>query len=234
MNSTDALDVPATWTFKSDEVVAHFDGHVRSQLPWYDILSSYVAEVLVSFVPTNGRVYDIGASTGNISRMIEAACPDKRLSFISIEPSREMSGKWSGKGALWTIDAENIDYSNSGSPDVAVMFLTLMFVKPGERKNLIEKVLKSINPGGAVMIVDKGYIKNPIIQVACKAAQLAGKRAAGTPADSYVSKEMSLRGEQRPTDPSGIVEIGEQYGFVSEEIFKYGEFYGLLMVKASI
>ena len=168
-------ETPKAWTFKDDAVAQKFDEHVRSQLPWYDPLSRYVADIAVSFLPANGVLYDIGASTGNITKLLADDLASKRAHAISIEPAHEMAKHWRGTGELFVIDAERIDYSGRGRPDVAVLFLTLMFMRPAERAIFMSKLFEAINPGGAVIVVDKGYVNSPHAQVACKAAQLAGK-----------------------------------------------------------
>lgn len=229
----EAGETPEAWTFKCDAVAEKFEDHVREQLPWYDVLSRYVCDLAISFLPRGGVLYDIGASTGNITSLLEADLLSKEAVAVSIEPSHQMSHRWGGNGALWTIEAENIDFMRQ-RPDVAIMFLTIMFMKPSEREDFLDKLFEAVTPGGAVIIVDKGYLHHGPVQVACKAAQLAGKRRAGTPGDAYVTKELSLRGEQRPTDDQAILELAVEHGFVGEPIFRFGEFYGILLVKRAV
>ena len=233
MRPLTATETPAAWSFKSDAVAKKFEDHVREQLPWYDALSLFVADVAVSFLPTGGVLYDIGASTGNITRLLAADIEAKKARAISVEPSHQMAKEWHGAGDLVVIDAERINYSKD-RPDVAVMFLMLMFMRPAEREAFLRGICRAITPGGALILVDKGYLGVPYAQVACKAAQLAGKRRDGTPADAYVTKELALRGEQRPTDQRAVFEIAGDEGFVVEEIFRFGEFYGVLAVKSSL
>lgn len=226
-------ETPAAWSFKDDAVARKFDDHVREQLPWYDCLSAYVCDIAVSFLPAGGTLYDIGASTGNITKLLAADLEAKGASAISIEPSEQMSKLWAGPGSLWTMNAESIDYWRQ-RPDVTILFLTLMFMKPSEREPYMTRLFEATNPGGAVILVDKGYLHRPHVQVACKAAQLAGKKRSGTPGDSYVTKELSLRGEQRPTDDQRVLDLARTLGFDGEEIFRFGEFYGLLLVKRAL
>lgn len=233
MGRLTAGETPPAWSFKNDQVAKKFEDHVREQLPWYDPLSRFIADLAVSFLPTGGTVYDIGASTGNITKLLASDIEAKKAKAISVEPSHQMAHEWHGAGSLVVIDAERINY-NRDRPDVAVMFLMLMFMRPAERELFLRDICKAITPGGALLLVDKGYLRVPQAQVACKAAQLAGKRRDGTPADAYVTKELSLRGEQRPTDQRAVYDIAESEGFVVEEIFRFGEFYGVLAVKTCL
>lgn len=224
---------PKAWTFQDHDVAAHFDAHVREQLPWYDIVAQYVADLAVSFLPTGGVLYDIGASTGNMTRLLAQTLDLKQIRAVSIEPAHEMADRWYGNGTLRVIPAEQIDYSVD-RPDVAVLFLVLMFMKPSEREKFLEKLFEAVTPGGAVFIVDKGYLGIPSIAAAAKTAHLAMKQRAGTPPDSYIAKELSLRGEQRPTAPNKIIELAEDYGFMDQRFFQLGEFYGLALTKEAL
>jgi tRNA (cmo5U34)-methyltransferase len=226
-------ETPDAWTFKSDAVAQKFDDHVREQLPWYTPLSRYVADMAVSFLPRGGLFYDIGASTGNITKLLADDLNAKDAEAWSIEPSHQMAKLWEGHGDLSIIEAENIDFTRR-PPDVSILFLVLMFMKTAERTEFLGKLFAATQPGGAVIIVDKGYVAVPEVQVACKAAQLAGKLRSGTPGDSYVKKELSLRGEQRPTDAKQIQIQAVEQGFVVEQFFRFGEFYGLAAIKKAI
>lgn len=231
---TDPLTtIPDAWTFKSDEVAESFEDHVRSQLPWYDTLSRYIADLAVSFLPTGGTLYDIGASTGNITSLMADDLLTKSARVFSIEPSHQMAKRFAGHGQLFVIEAERVNFRRD-PPDVAIAFLTMMFIRPSDRGNFLRDLMVAINPGGALILVDKGYMNDQAVQVACKAAQLAGKRRKGTSGDAYMTKELSLRGEQRPTNYRTVIEIGETYGLHGEEIFRFGEFYGLLLIKDSL
>lgn len=226
-------EVPQTWTFEDSAVAEKFDQHVREQLPWYDPLSRFVADVAVSFLPSYGVLYDIGASTGNITKLMRQSIIEKNVRAISIEPAHAMSELWEGEGELHIIDAQSYNFEEH-RPDVAIMFLALMFMPPSERMGFMRRLLSALQPGGAILVVDKGYIGLPAAQVACKAATVAEKMRQGCAGESYVVKELSLRGEQRPTDDIAIFDLAIQHNFGIEEIFRFGEFYGLLLVKNTI
>lgn len=90
------MKIPKKWTFKSREVANNFDAHVREQLPWYDMATAAVAHMGRHYIPHGGLCYDIGASTGNISRSLADTLKERSARMISIEESREMADKWAG------------------------------------------------------------------------------------------------------------------------------------------
>ncbi|MDX5370581.1 MAG: methyltransferase type 12 [Alphaproteobacteria bacterium] len=230
--SLKANEIDDAWTFKSASVADKFDAHVREQLPWYDPLSRYVADIAVCFLPQGGTLYDIGASTGNVTRLMRNDLIAKRAATLSIEPSHDMANLFDGHGELLVIDGEHIDYARR-RPDVAILFLTLMFMRPSERRGFIDKLLRSINPGGAVIIVDKEFIDVGPAAAAFKTALLASKLRAGMDEAAYVKKELALRGEQRPTSMREIILMADAK-FEIQEFFRFGEFYGLLLIRQDV
>lgn len=213
--------IPTNWTFRDDGIAAAFDRHVREQLPWYGLATGAVAHVGRHYVPEKGVVYDLGASTGNIGRALEDTLDARQAKLIPVEASREMAAKYAGpqRGHLLVADICDVDYQPF---DLAVAFLTLMFVPVAKRRELGRKLRASCKPGGAIVVFDKceatsGYAATVIWRLA-----LAGKVATGVPAEDIVAKELSLGGVQRPLDP-------EVLGHDAVEFFRFGEFAGWLI-----
>lgn len=65
------------WTFESEHLARTFGEHVREQLPWYDLVSQAVAFIARNYVPVGGLVYDIGASTDNLERLLAPGLPSE-------------------------------------------------------------------------------------------------------------------------------------------------------------
>jgi tRNA (cmo5U34)-methyltransferase len=224
---------PTVWNFQNEKIADGFDAHVRSQLPFYDTVSRFTADILISFLPTNGVLYDIGASTGNLTRLLEEELKAKKATVISIEPSPDMCARFQGFGFLVSSEAQMVNFSHK-RPNVAIMFLTLMFLPAESRGNFLRKLAEDLQPGGIIIIVDKGYIRSPALQVACKAATLAEKKRAGMSAEAYVAKELSLRGELRPVDENNLIELLENENLKVEMFFRHGEFYGIAAIKDAL
>ena len=88
------MKIERNWTFKSQEVADHFDDHVREQLPWYDLASESVVHFVRHYLPDNGLVYDIGASTGNFYKRLYDLINDREATYVAIDNSEEMIDKW--------------------------------------------------------------------------------------------------------------------------------------------
>ena len=146
------MDIPREWTFENTKVASGFDRHVREQLPWYDLVTGAVAHIARHYIPRNGLVYDIGASTGNIGQAIEETIVERKAKLVGIEASAEMCARYKAPGELVQIDA--LDYRFQPY-DLAICYLVLMFLPVGKRQEFIDYLKSLIKPGGALLIVDK-------------------------------------------------------------------------------
>lgn len=220
----DKLEVPADWTFHSKNVADNFDLHVREQLPWYDLATGIVSHVGRHYLPENGLMYDLGASTGNITHALESEIHKRNVTAISIDNAEPMKDAWRGVGTFEVADVRTYDYKPY---DFGVCFLLLMFLPPTQQRACFERLYSSLNPGGALVIFDKtsgfdGYLGTVMHRLA-----LAGKVATGVPAEAIVKKELSLAGAQRPIDPSSLLFLDKGV----KEIFRFGEFAGWVATK---
>jgi tRNA (cmo5U34)-methyltransferase len=216
-----AFAIPQEWTFDSLTVADNFERHVREQLPWYGLATNAIAHVARHYIPQGGLIYDLGAATGNIGRALEETIDARRAELISIEASEEMAQRYTGP------QRENLAIDNVAGFayrhfDLAVAFLTIMFVPITKRPLLIEALRDKCRPGGAIIIFDKteaigGYAGTVLWRLA-----LAGKLASGVSAEDIVAKELSLGGVQRPIRP-------ELLGHNAIEFFRFGEFAGWLI-----
>jgi tRNA (cmo5U34)-methyltransferase len=213
------MEIPRNWTFETKEVANGFDRHVREQLPWYDLATDALKHVARHYIPENGLVYDIGASTGNIGRALQSVLEARNAKLIGIEPSEEMCKIYDAPGDVVCTKAE--DYIFEGF-DLAVVFLSLMFVEPRKRVPLMTKLRHACRPGGAIIVFDKleptaGYVSTILYRLT-----LAGKRAAGVDANEIIEKELSLCGVQRP-----ITE--DQLAGCFVNWFRFGDFAGYII-----
>ncbi len=132
-----SFEVPKHWTFRSRAVAKHFDQHVRESLPWYDLATNAVAHFGRHYIPRNGIVYDIGASTGNIGLALKDTLIQRQARFFAIEESREMADRYEGPPQLVVADAVGFDYKPF---DFAVCFLVLMFLPVDIRATFLRKL----------------------------------------------------------------------------------------------
>lgn len=210
------MRIPTDWTFRNAGVAKGFDRHVREQLPWYDMATGGVAHFARHFITDGGTVYDIGASTGNIARALAPTIRARGAQLVSIESVPEMAARYTGPGRLVVADAVTFDYEPF---DVAVLFLTLMFLKLPDRQPLLLKLAARMNDGGAIIIVDKVHPPAGWLGTVYRRLTLAGKVATRSDPAEIVAKELSLSGVQRPLSDLTMMHH-------TQEWFRFGEFVG--------
>jgi tRNA (cmo5U34)-methyltransferase len=222
-----AFNIPADWTFNRPDIAAGFDKHVREQLPWYDLATGAVAHIVRHFLPENGLIYDIGASTGNIGEALRDSIASRNARMVAVEKSAEMAACYRGPGECVEADALTFDFQPC---DVCVCFLVLMFIPVSERAALVEKLVKSVRPGGALIIFDKTEYRGGYLSTVMHRLTIAGKVATGCDPSQIIRKELSLSGTQRPLS----VDFIEGFDPKMIEVFRFGEFAGWIIEKTCL
>lgn len=212
--------IPADWSFKRDEIAEGFDEHVRGQLPWYDLATSALVHVARHYIPDNGLVYDIGASTGNIGRALADTLKARSASLFALDESAEMVARYRGPGLALHAEACSFAFARF---DLAVLFLVVMFMPVEKRRSLLDKLLATVRPGGAIILFDKQEGAGGYPGTILHRLTLAGKVSAGVEPRDILDKEFSLAGIQRPVVPSLLD------GLDAVEFFRFGDFAGWLI-----
>lgn len=216
------MDIPKEWSFAAPGVAAAFDGHVREQLPWYDIATGAVAQIARHFIPRGGVVIDVGASTGNIGRAIAPTLNDRAATLIALESEPAMAAKYNAPGRLVCADAAVFDFA-AEQPDLIVCFLFFMFLRPGDRARLLSRMKHALRPGGGLIVFDKAQPQDGEAGTILYRLALAAKHEAGADPAAIIAKELSLSGIQRPL-PAALLT-----GFVP--VFRFGDFAGWLYMQ---
>lgn len=214
-----SIIIPEDWTFHSENIASQFDSHVREQLPWYDMLTDAVAHIARHYIPQGGLVYDIGASTGNIGQALKQTLNSRDARLVAIDSSEEMSERYDRSiGPFFVADACDFDFEPF---DLAICFLSLMFIEPARRQELLAKLRAKVKTGGALVIVDKCEPVGGYVSVVMSRLALAEKLKSGAKPADILAKELSLSGVQRPISPSTLTG--------AQEFFRFGDFAGWII-----
>jgi len=212
------------WTFKSADIVKKFDNHVREQLPFYDMVSDSICHIVKHYLPHDGIFYDIGSATGNLGKKLETTLKDRNVKSIAIDSSSEMckNSYYNGIGDVICKNAEEVKYNDF---DVAVIFLTLMFINPNKQKKLLHTLKHKVNKGGCIILCERFLPVNSYTGIINQRLSLLGKLNNNIDPYEIIKKELSLSGIQRPLKYESVKELG----FV--DFFQLGDFRGLFFEK---
>ena len=205
-----------SWSF--EPVADDFDHYVRGQLPFYDLATLAVADLVRLHLPTAGTVVDVGASTGNIGRAIQQVLEDRYATLYAVEPSQAMRDAYVGPGFVVDATAEKFDWPDE--VDVIVSFLTLAFLSPVDRGAIVDFWLERLRPGGAFIAVERVQAEAAL---ACRHLIHAAKARAGASEDDVLAKEVSIAGVLRPLPVDLLPARGGRL------FFAYGDFRGYVV-----
>ena len=143
------------------EVAQVFDDMLSRSVPFYGEIQRMVAELAQDIVQPGSNVYDLGCSTGTTLLMLDRALPAD-VSFIGVDDSREMLTKCESKlrehqikrsVALECSDLHlGVEMKDAS---LALMVLTLQFLRPLHRERLIADVFKGLRENGGLILVEK-------------------------------------------------------------------------------
>ena len=129
---------------------------------------------------------------------------------------------FNGVGELVQIDAIDYEYEQF---DVAICFLTIMFIPIDKRLTFLKYLRSKIKHGGALIIFDKTEIATGYLSTVMHRLTIAGKVASGCVPKEIIEKELSLAGVQRPMPYNFINQVMPN----AVEVFRFGEFAGYVI-----
>lgn len=225
--------------FKFDKrVVTVFDDMVTRSVPSYLEIQRMIGELAGQYALPGTNVYDLGCSTGTTMKNMDSTVPEE-IKFIGMDDSKEMLRQCDEnlKGAGMTRKFELIDIDLNKNVDikdasVVVLCLTLQFIRPLYRLDLLKKVYDGIVPGGCLILVEKILAEESGLNRNFIKYYYDFKRR-----NSYSEMEISQKREALenvlvPYKLSEDVEMLEKAGFPHVEVFfKWYNFAGMIALK---
>jgi len=213
------------WSFEG--FANDFDSHVREQPPWYELVTESVAYIARNYLPTYGLIYDIGCSTGNMSKALFPLIDERMGTILAIDNDESMVKAYQhniirNRVGVLQARAEEFDYEEF---DVAIVFLTAMFLSVDTQAVFIDKLYDQLKVGGAIIIVDKTCEDDGYFSTVMKRLTMYWKLKNGAHSEDIINKELSLSGVQRPID-SDLLRM-----FGAKQFFQLGEFKGWVIEK---
>ncbi len=144
-----------------ENVVRVFDDMVSRSVPFYDEIQRMIGEQVVDFATPGTNIYDLGCSTGTTLMGIDPILPEN-VHFIGIDNSAEMVERCrknfieAGVKRKYEIQYGDL---NSGvkleNASVVILCLTLQFVRPLYREELVKSICSQLNDNGCLILIEK-------------------------------------------------------------------------------
>jgi tRNA (cmo5U34)-methyltransferase len=142
-------------------VVDVFDDMVVRSVPYYLEIQRMMTELAQTIVKPNTNLYDLGCSTGTTMISMSSVL-DESVGFVGIDESPEMQEScrknMQEKNVKQQLVLHDTDLNNGvkiENASLVIMCLSLQFVRPMNRTALIQDIYNQLNPGGALLLVEK-------------------------------------------------------------------------------
>lgn len=150
------------------KVVEVFDDMVIRSIPYYLEIQRMISELCLDHALPGTVVYDFGCSTGTTMIALNKILPET-VRFVGIDNSSEMlkvcAANFKKEEFIRTCDLINADLNKPVTmtqASVAIFCLTLQFVRPINRLQLISRIHEQLNPGGCLILVEKILSEDPV------------------------------------------------------------------------
>lgn len=227
----------ASWTFGGD-TAKHFEDHVSKSVPRYADGHEIVMATSDYFVKGNSVCYDLGCSTGALTRKLAARHPaSSRWIGIDVEPNmvaeaRVLLEREQPHAANVTYLVDDILNHPYEPSDFMVAYYTVQFVHPRIRQEIYNRIYQSLNWGGAFLLFEKVRGPDARFQDIISGIYTDYKLAQGYSASEVIAKTRSLKGVLEPFSTAGNLDMLGRAGFADVmTIFKHVCFEGFFCVK---
>ena len=219
-----------------------FDEHIDGSIRGYSNLLDDVVSLSRYFVEDDTNVYDLGCSTGKVTKRLIQENWDhcKRANWIGIEIAdgfdanlvkreREIL-RWEANSYVSFIK-EDVRDSNIENASFITSLFTLQFMPPKDREETIKKIYKGLNKGGAFIFSEKTICENAKFQDMLTFNYYDYKRKTFSTED-IMDKERTLRHMMKPNTWNELLSMLYDAGFSDVQPFwRNFMFVGAIAVK---
>lgn len=156
----DEIEKASDFKFSAN-VAKVFDDMVNRSVPYYGEIQRMMAELAADHAKEGSDVYDLGCSTGTTMIGMNSMV-NPNIRFIGVDDSMEMLDKCKSKlvevGFSRDYELRCADLNKGvkvSNASVVVLCLTLQFVRPIYREQLLKSIYAGLNHEGVLILVEK-------------------------------------------------------------------------------
>jgi tRNA (cmo5U34)-methyltransferase len=225
----------SAWHFGKN-IPKKFDKHIKKSVPQYESMQELISNLSDFFLKKNSICYDLGSSTGSLINKISNRHRDKKIQFYGIEIEKKMieqakkiKDKSLNKIKYLNKDLKKIKLQKT---DMIISCYTIQFIEPKFRQDIINKIYKSLNWGGAFIMFEKIRASDPRFQDIFSQVYLDFKLKNKFSEKEIINKSRSLKGILEPFSEYGNLGLLKRAGFVDIiPVMQWVNFKGLLCIK---
>lgn len=231
---------PVVGDFEFNQTVsAVFDDMLDRSVPFYSEIQRMVGELTGIFAQKGTRIYDLGCSTGNTILSVRQTIQNRKIKVIGVDSSLSMLDKCREKlraaGLENSVDLKQADL-NEGfkieNASVAILVLTLQFIRPLYREKLVKDIYAGLRQNGALIIVEKVLSKDSTLSRLFINTYYDFKKREGYSELEISQKREALENVLIPYTLDENLELLKKVGFEGFDVFfKWYNFCGLVARK---
>lgn len=206
----------AAWTFGKN-TYKNFDTHIKKSVPGYEEGHDIISSLSDFFIKDNSIIYDLGCSTGSLISKLSSAQTKKNIQFFGYDAEISMinyAKKINSRKKNVKFIKANINDISFKKADLIIAYYTLQFIPPRIRQNIINKIFKSLNWGGAFIFFEKVRGPDARFQDIFTHIYNDFKLKNGFSAEQIFNKSLSLKGVLEPFSEKGNTELLKRAGFI--------------------
>ncbi len=227
----------ASWSF-GKKVPKNFTKHIKRSVPFYSEGHEIILQLSDFFLKKKSYCYDLGCSTGTLINKISSRHPDKQIKFCGIDSIKNMilqakkeNKIIKNKNKIYYVNG-NIDKKKIKKSDLILSYYTIQFINPKSRQQLLNKIYKSLNWGGAFIMFEKIRASDARFQDIFSITYNDFKLTNNFTASEILHKTRSLKGVMEPFSDFGNTGLIKRAGFKDMiPIFQWLCFKGYLCIK---
>ena len=224
------------FSFKGS-MTKYFEDHIIKSIPFFQESHKLISKLSTFFITDGSIVYDLGCSTGMVSRSIFDLNYNKKFSIVGLDLSKEMIK--AAKKKLNKKNKNKIKYIHCDAlrkkfkkSDLVVSNYFIQFVHPKKRQLIFDKIYKSLNFGGGFIFFEKTRGPDARFQDIFTQLYNEYKSDVGFNEKEILNKSKSIRGYLEPFTEKENFNFLKRAGFKDfVTVFKYYNFQGFLAIK---
>jgi tRNA (cmo5U34)-methyltransferase len=224
--------------FRFDEKTALvFDDMLLRSVPGYAEMQRLIREIAGDFAADGTDVYDLGCSTGTTLQNLDTVPQEVRLVGIDSSPAmlEQAEQKFSQHPLRhrYSLLCRNLDDGvRIENVSVAVMSLTLQFVRPLYRERLLRQIRDGLNSEGCLLLVEKVLAEESLLNRLYIEHYYEFKKRNGYSELEIAQKREALENVLIPYRLKENEEVLHNAGFRTVDVFfKWYNFAGIVAVR---
>ena len=159
--------------FRFNEKVARvFDDMLVRSVPFYGEALKQQARMTLSYYRSGTRIYDLGCSHGNFGMLILEVFKETPFKMTAVDSSMPMLNKYRQRiaehengfaenGSAIDLVCGRMEDLKIENTSVVVVNLTLQFLRPEKRDEMIRTIYEGLLPGGILLLTEKTLHPDP-------------------------------------------------------------------------